>query len=149
LNILEVGVIGNGIELLRVSSLSDEDTLKTDLRAALLHSILLYTQAYSGMDITHFSMKNTLVFISQNPIQDGDLLFYVVFKTGRTGLRELLTDKNAGIVADLKPKFSNLKNKYLQLLGGSFPPDLNSYIILRPIILNIFKLNKDKRFLKK
>jgi hypothetical protein len=144
MNILEVGIIGNGTELVRVST--DESMISSDsqydFRAALLHAILVYHRSYTDCEISYFAMKNSQVFLSTLTIDGGDLIFYAIVKAEKQGIIDLIYNKNSSNISSLKPRFSNLKNKYLQILGEKIPADMSRFKSLENVIMNIFRIKK-------
>ncbi len=127
MKILEVGLIGNGIELKRVCYEKDDDFCKSELRAAFLHAIVMYNETFSPFEISYFSMKKTVVLIRRFKIKKEDLIIYTLLKPDKINFKDLMVDKNSNLYRDFEPKFSNLYNKYLQKIGEKISSNVELY----------------------
>ena len=147
MKILEVGLIGNGIELIRVCADNLDEFCKSELRAAFLHAIIMYNDSYSALEISYFSMKKTVVMVRRFKIKNEDLIIYTLLKPDRIGLKDLFADKKSSLHKDFEPKFSNLYNVYLQKIGERITANVDQYKTLENDINMLFFMKKRKNWI--
>ncbi len=139
IRVIEAGIVLNGIDIVHLENEEYKINKNSDLRAALLHSILLILEEIGEQQIYHFRMKTSLLLAFTRKFKESDLIFYVILKPtifDQASFQEMTED----MIGEFKFRFSNLYNKFCELFDDQLRPDISTYWKILPHLANLLMI---------
>ncbi len=145
IRVIEVGIVLNGVDIVHLENEEYKIDKNSDLRAALLHSILIILEEIGEQKFHHFLMKNTLLLDCKLKFKESDLIFYVILKPS-TYDHAVFHQSALKMIEEFKPRFSNLYNKFCELFDEHLQPDISKYWKILPHLANLLMVHFDSGF---
>lgn len=145
IRVIEAGIVLNGVDIVHLENEEYKINKNSDLRAALLHSIIIILEDLGEQDFYHFLMKKTLLLVFKRKFKESDLIFYVILKPSAYD-QATFHESALKMIEEFKFRFSNIYNKFCELFDEHLHPDISIYWKILPHLANLLMVRFNNGF---